>query len=76
MALLTHRGSVIQKHEVLVIVRERPDLVRPLRAVERAHVESALILCGGNRQLTAKRLQVSLATVQRWVRKFREEDNA
>ena len=57
-----------------VAARPRPDLVQPLRDVERAHVERALILCEGNRGLAAKRLGVALRTLMRWIEKFRDED--
>lgn len=56
----------------------RPDLVQPLRerklAFVRNAIESALILCGGNRSLAADRLQITRTEIQKWVQVFRRED--
>jgi hypothetical protein len=73
MALLNYRGQIIERTRP-VLALPRPELVRPLRTVEREAVESALILCEGNRRLTAKRLGVAYRTLLRWVEEFRNED--
>jgi DNA-binding NtrC family response regulator len=56
----------------------RPDLVNPLREQKlqfvRETIESALILCGGNRSLAADRLQISRQEIAKWVQRFRRED--
>ena len=54
--------------------RPRPDLVRPLREIEREHVERALILCGGNRTEATARLGISRSTLQRYIDAFRRQD--
>ena len=51
-----------------------PDqLIRPLAVVQREAIESALILCEGNRQLAADRLGIIVMTLRKWTKKFREE---
>ena len=42
----------------------RPDLVRPFRQTLQNAIESAMILCGGNKSLAAKSLQVKRTTFQ------------
>jgi transcriptional regulator with PAS, ATPase and Fis domain len=75
MALLTAKGEIVRRELPMgIIVRPRPDLVRPLRTVERETVESALILCEGNRGLAAKRLGIAYRTLMRWVEDFRQEN--
>jgi hypothetical protein len=70
-------GELIRRSkELKKEVRPRPDLVRPLEEVVREHVESALILCVGNRKLAATRLRISYTGIRNWVEKFRQEDLA
>jgi DNA-binding NtrC family response regulator len=52
----------------------RPDLVVPMREVERQHFESALILCGGDVLLAARCLGVSKNTLYRRMAEIRAED--
>jgi len=67
--------TLVQQDGVLYLpVKTRPDLVRPLATVTREAIESALILCGGNRKEAARRLGLSLATIQRHIATFRAED--
>jgi DNA-binding NtrC family response regulator len=54
--------------------RVAPLLVRPLKTVERATIESAMILCQGDRELAANRLQIGRSTLWRKLRGYREED--
>jgi DNA-binding NtrC family response regulator len=53
----------------------RPDLVVPMREVERQHFESALILCGGDVVLAAERLGVSKNTLYRRMAEIRAEED-
>jgi DNA-binding NtrC family response regulator len=66
---------LVQQDGVLYLpVKTRPDLVRPLHLVTREIIESALILCGGNRKEAARRLGISRETIQRRIAEFRAED--
>ena len=67
---------LLNNGKIYIELMPRPELVKPLRQITREHVESALILCAGNRGLAAKRLGMSLRTLMRWVEQFRSEDAA
>jgi hypothetical protein len=66
-------GLLLPSGKIRQTVAARPDLVRPMKVVIRETIESALILCEGNRRLAAKRLGLSYATVRNYVRKFKQE---
>ena len=57
-----------------VLQRIAPDLVRPLASVERAAIESAMILCEGNASMAAEKLGVSRDTLYRKLREYRKAD--
>jgi DNA-binding NtrC family response regulator len=67
MSLLLQDGTVFQQ------VRPRPDLVVPLAQAEREAIESALILCAGNRTLAAHQLGISSRTLFVRMKKYRSE---
>lgn len=69
MPLIQQSGEVYRPP-----ARIRPELVRPLGTVAREAIESALILCGGNRKLAARRLGISRETLQRKIAAYRLED--
>jgi len=69
VALLLPNGRIRKTERSLI----RPDLVRPLAEVKQNAIESALILCGGNRRLTARQLGIAYRTVLWYVRKFRKQ---
>ena len=56
-----------------VLERIAPDLVRPLATVKRETIESALILCSGNRGEAAKRLKISRKALYESMRKWKDE---
>ena len=71
-------AEVMQRLEAEVMAlraRPRPDLVRPLEEIQREAIESALILCAGDRCLAAERLGISRAAMYRYVRCFRAEND-
>lgn len=69
MALLLPNGDIRRR----LIMRLRPDLVKPMTQVKLDAIESALILCGGNKKLAAESLEVSYRTVLYACRRFRRE---
>lgn len=68
MPLVLQDGSLYQP------VESRPELVRPLAQVMREAVESALILCGGNRAQAARKLGISYQNLRAKVAEYRRED--
>jgi transcriptional regulator of acetoin/glycerol metabolism len=74
MALLNSRGEVVRRELPPLFARARPDLVRPLKQIEQEHIESAMILCAGDRNLAADRLRISRATLYRKVKRIRSEE--
>ena len=56
------------------VERVAPLLVRPLDAVKREAVESAMILCQGDMSEAAKRLGISYSGLRKMLREFREAD--
>lgn len=54
----------------------RPDLVRPFRQTVQDAIESAMILCGGNKSLAARALGVKRTTLNSmWLRYVRGRDS-
>ena len=53
-----------------------PRLIRPLKLMERKHIESAMILCQGNLMLAAKRLEVGRATLYRKLAKYKQVEES
>lgn len=85
MALLANDGTIVRRWPASPLpaiidrtkldrAKPRPDLVKPLKSAKRAHIESALILCGGDRSLAARQLGVSRGALQKWIAEFRAED--
>lgn len=77
MALLTNSGEVI--YELLPVPRvidlaDAPKLIVPLRLVERRAIESAMILCLGNRRIAAAHLGISYANLRNKLRGYLAED--
>lgn len=70
------RWGGIKRSEKAAAVLDLSELIRPLGEVTRRSVESALILCGGNRAMAAKYLQISRPTLYRWVKLFKAENEA
>ena len=78
MALLQQDGSLVTAPALRVAVARavpRPELVKPLADVEREAVESAMILCGGNREQARRVLRISRAKLFRKLRTYRAQDN-
>lgn len=79
MPLLQQNGLVLVVERRLVTsklgVELRPDLVRPLRQTLKDAIESAMILCGGNLSLAARRLQLKRSTLQSMRKKFVRDGN-
>lgn len=65
---------LVPRLEPRVEITIRPDLVRPLRVVEREAIESAMILCGGDTALASERLEIGRATLYRKLSQWRSED--
>ena len=57
-----------------LLTRVARDLVRPLSQVKREAVESAMILCAGNRTEAAFRLGISRAALARMLDRWKRED--
>jgi DNA-binding NtrC family response regulator len=77
MALMQQDGSLLTVPALRGMVRRavpRPDLVRRLNVVEREAIESALILCAGDRDLAAASLGISRVTLFRKIKKYATED--
>src|SRR6266702_2647872 len=51
-----------------------PNLIRPLKLMEKKHIESAMILCQGNLMLAAKRLEISRAKLYRKLADYEKAD--
>jgi DNA-binding NtrC family response regulator len=68
------RPAIFRREIVRTELDIRPDLVRSMREVEREAIESALILCGGDRNLAAERLGISRSTFYRRLRDLQDED--
>lgn len=68
------RNPEWQQGKVVPIRERAPDFIIPLEHVKQAAVESALILCEGNITLAAKYLRISRASMFRWVKKFRQQN--
>ena len=75
MSLLTLRPMKRVTPKVLPFhkVEARPELVRPLTEVIFDHVERAMILCEGNRELAAGRLGISRSTLFRYLNQIQRE---
>jgi DNA-binding NtrC family response regulator len=74
MSLLLQDGSVFQPVPPRPLALPRPDLVKPLATVQREAIESALILCAGNRTLAAHQLGISSKTLFVRMKKYRSEE--
>jgi transcriptional regulator with PAS, ATPase and Fis domain len=73
MPLLQQSGLVFEprlapRPEMKTLLR--PDLVRPFRQTVQDAIESAMILCGGNKSLAAKSLKVNRTTFQAMWNKY------
>ena len=56
------------------VERIAPLLIRPLEAVKRKAVESAMILCQGNEIEASRRLGISRSGLRKMLQKYREVD--
>mgnify|MGYP001564965326 CR=1 FL=1 len=54
--------------------RIQPEHIRPLREVEREHIERAILACRGDLTLAAAHLGVSKRTVYYRLKQWRAED--
>jgi DNA-binding NtrC family response regulator len=57
-----------------ILQRVARDLVKPLELVTRQAIESAMILCEGNKTEVAFRLGISRPTLMRHLKQYRRED--
>jgi DNA-binding NtrC family response regulator len=65
---------LLSREPAEVLERIAPDLVRPLKVIAREAVESAMILCSGDRDEAAKRLGISRAKLYRMLAAWRKAD--
>jgi transcriptional regulator of acetoin/glycerol metabolism len=77
MPLLQQDGLIFEaspKLEIKTLLR--PDLIPPFRQTVQAALESAMILCGGNKSLAAKSLQMKRTTfLAMWTKYVRDGEN-
>ena len=82
MALLQQNGTIIRRwpsgeavvQDYLLHSTDPRDLIPPLRASVRKHVESALILCNGKQKEAARRLGISHQGLRQMQRRWLKED--
>lgn len=68
MALLCWRLGKLAHRQI--IVKDFSELVIPLHEAMRQHVESAMILCCGRRDIAARKLGITKKTLYSYLRKF------
>lgn len=50
------------------VIGARPDLIKPIDAIVKSYVETAMVLCLGDKKLASERLGMSQARLESWLK--------
>jgi DNA-binding NtrC family response regulator len=72
MSLLMQNGALYQAPKFNLA--HAPRLIRPLKLMERQHIESAMILCQGDLMMAARHLEIARSTLYRKLADYEKAD--